>query len=118
MCVAAGVRGSDGALPLDPPAGVHALLGTPAAFSPDGRRLALPVRAGGRDQVAVVDLARGRWTVGGARLTGYRAMAWSPSGRWLYFTGARHRVLGWSPGSAPRRLPIRPGGTVLSIATG
>jgi hypothetical protein len=53
-----------------------------------------------------------------AGLTGYRAVAWSPSGRWVYFTGRRHRVFAWSPSAAPRPLPIDTGGTVMSIATG
>jgi hypothetical protein len=59
------------------------------------------------------------WTVlTGATLAGYRSAAWSPSGRWLYFTGAGHRLYAWRLGSSrPVRLPIRPGGTVMSIAT-
>ncbi|HTE60568.1 MAG TPA: hypothetical protein VK631_09475 [Solirubrobacteraceae bacterium] len=104
---------------LEPPTGVRLPLGGDASFSPDGRRLALPVRTGGRDRVAVVDVASGRWTVAhGARLADYRSIAWSPSGRWLYFTGSRDRVLGWRVGAAePVALPIRPDGTVMSIAT-
>jgi hypothetical protein len=104
---------------LDPPIGVRPRLGGDAAFSPDRQRLALPVRTGGRDRVAVVDVASGRWNVArGARLADYRSMAWSPSGRWLYFTGSRDRVLGWRVGAdRPVPLPIHPGGTVMSIAT-
>jgi hypothetical protein len=76
------------------------------------------VRARGADRVAVVDLARGAWRIAhGVRLTGYRAAAWSPSGRWLYFTGTKRRVFAWAPGAAPpRALPIRTGGEVMSIA--
>jgi sugar lactone lactonase YvrE len=71
----------------------------------------------GAARVAVVDLAAGSWTVvPGGELRGYEAIAWSPSGRWLYFTG--RRLLAWRLGS-PRavRLPVDPGGTVMSIAT-
>jgi hypothetical protein len=101
---------------LDPPTGVRPLVGRRAAFSPDGRRLAVPVRTRGRDRVAVIDLASGRWHVIPGRLTGYGAVAWSPSGRWLYFTGSRDRVLGWR-GGRPVPLPIDTGGAVMSIAT-
>ena len=103
---------------LEPPTGVRLPLGGDAGFSPDGRRLALPVRTGGRDRVAVVDVASGRWTLARGALADYRSIAWSPSGRWLYFTGSRDRVFGWRVGAAePVPLPIHPGGTVMSIAT-
>jgi WD40-like Beta Propeller Repeat len=102
---------------LRPPPGVRLPAGAEGAFAPDGGRLAVPVTVDGGQRVAVVDLASGRWTVvpGGA-LREYGAIAWSPSGRWLYFTG--RRLLGWrvgSPGAV--RLPVDPGGTVMSIAT-
>jgi hypothetical protein len=116
LCRAAGVWSPDGSHRLDPPPGVHVRLGGQGAFSPDGRRLALPVRARGGNRVAVVELATGRWRIG-ARLAGYRAVAWSPSGRWVYATG-RRRLTAWAPGAgAPRPLPVRTGGTVMSIAT-
>jgi hypothetical protein len=94
-------------------------LGGRAAFSPDGRRLALPVETHRGPRVGVLDLATRTWTViAGARLAGYQSIAWSPSGHWLYFTGARHRLLAWQAGSRRLvRLPIRPGGSVMSIAT-
>ena len=115
LCREAGVWSPDGTHALDPPPGVQARLGGRGAFSPDGGRLALPVQARGRDRVAVVDLASGHWELG-ARLAGYRAVAWSPSGRWVYSTG-RRRVIAWAPGERPpRALPIRTGGTVMSIA--
>jgi len=101
---------------LDPPAGMRPLPGRRAAFSPDGRRIAAPVRARGRDRVAVIDLTSGAWRLVPGRLAGYRSIAWSPSGRWLYFTGGRDRVLAWS-GGRPVRLPIDTGGAVMSIAT-
>jgi hypothetical protein len=104
---------------LAPPAGVRPQIGEGAAFSPDRQRLALVVRTGVRDRIAVIDLASGEWRVlPGARPARYGPIAWSPSGRWLYFTGSRHRVLGWRTGAGrPIPLPIDTGGTVMSIAT-
>jgi hypothetical protein len=109
--------GGEGRL-LRPPAGVRPVrpLG---AFSPDEQRLATGVTVGGRDRVAVVDVRTGRWMiVAGGALGGYQALAWSPSGEWLYFTASNRRLLGWRFGA--RRavpLPIAPRGTVMSIAT-
>jgi prepilin-type processing-associated H-X9-DG protein len=93
--------------------------GEAAGFSPDGRRLALPVRApGGAIRLAVVDLDADRWRlVPGARLGDYRASAWSPSGRWLYFADEHERLRAWRDGARrPIRLPVDPRGTVMSIA--
>jgi hypothetical protein len=102
---------------LDPPRGIRPDVRGQASFSPDGRRLALPVRTPLGVRVAVVELGDGRWQVlRGARLAGYRATAWSPSGRRLYFTGSRHRIVAWQ-GGRPEPLPIRTGGMVMSIAT-
>jgi hypothetical protein len=104
---------------LAPPRGFRPDQAGATAFSPGGGRLAVPLRSAGSARAGVVDLATGGWTVvPGARLAGYESIAWSPSGRWLYFTGTRHRVLAWRPGaSRPVRLPIRTHGTVMSIAT-
>jgi hypothetical protein len=103
---------------LRPPAGVRPV-GLDGTFSPDEQRLAAGVTADGRARVAVVDLRSGRWMlVPGGKLGGYRAIAWSPSGEWLYFTASNRRLLGWRFGA--RRavpLPIGPGGTVMTIAT-
>jgi hypothetical protein len=110
------IWGSDDERALHLPAGIRPAPGWRAAFSPDGTRLAAPVRARGRDRVAVIDLASGSWRLIPGRLAGYRAVAWSPSGRWLYFTGPRDRLLAWSGGRAVR-LPIDTGGTVMSIAS-
>jgi hypothetical protein len=101
-----------------PPPGVKPL-GPHGAFSPDGLRLATTVSIRNRERVAVVDLRDGRWTfVPGGALGAYRALAWSPSGRWLYFAGADEVVSAWRPGlSGATALPIRPGGTIMSIAT-
>jgi sugar lactone lactonase YvrE len=100
------------------PPGVRPL-GDDGAFSPDGARLAVGVLVDDRPGVAVVNLRTWRWTlVRGGRLGGSRAMAWSPSGRWLYFTDSDRGLLAWRPGAAQSvRLPIDAGGTVMSIAT-
>ena len=94
------------------------LSGTSGAFSPDGRQLAVSVMRRGHSRVAVVDLETRDWRlVRGARLREYPALAWSPSGRWLYFTDGGRRLLAWrqgSPSAVP--LPIRPRGSVVSIA--
>jgi hypothetical protein len=99
-----------------PPPGIRLRVGS-GALSPDGARLAVPVTRHGAQRIAVIDLARGQWgPVPGGELRGYAAMAWSPSGRWLYFTG--RRLLAWRIGSSSAvRLPIDPEGQVLSIAT-
>jgi sugar lactone lactonase YvrE len=103
---------------LKPPAGITPV-GPVGAFSPDEQRLAAGVTVGGRDRLAVVDLRTGHWMlVAGGKLGGYRAIAWSPSGAWLYFTASNRRLLGWRFGAERAvPLPIVPGGTVMSIAT-
>jgi hypothetical protein len=119
-CRRLGVWSSErGGRVLDPPSGLRPDDRGQPAFSPDGTRLALPVRTRGRSRVAVVDVERGRWSVvPDGRIDGYRATAWSPSGRWLYFTGPRDRVLASRGGSGrPVRLPIRTGGAVMSIVS-
>jgi hypothetical protein len=104
---------------LEPPAGLRPELAGEAALSPDGTRLALPVSTPRGARVAVVDLEHGEWrVVRGARTGGYMATAWSPSGRWLYFTGRGHGVHAARAGSGRAfRLPLRTGGAVMSIAT-
>ena len=104
---------------LDAPPGIRPQAGPRAAFSPDGRRLALPVEVAGRPRFAVVDVERDAWTVApGAQAGDYAALAWSPSGDWLYLAARGARLLAWRGGSArPRALRIRTGGRVMSIAT-
>jgi len=117
-CGRVGVWSPTGARLLDPPRGLRPDVRGQPAFSPDGSRLALPVRTPAGSRVAVVDLVANRWNVvRGSRLGDYRATAWSPSGRWLYFTGRRDRLLASRDGVAPPvRLPIRTGGTVMSMS--
>ena len=77
------------------------------------------MKVDGETRAAVIDLDRGRWTVvPGARLNLYAALAWSPTGRWLYLGGRGRRVLA-SRGGTERaiRLPIRTRGIVMSIAS-
>jgi len=101
---------------LTPPAGMR-LLGAEGSFSPDGRLLAVGVTTSDRTRVAVVDLRSGAWTlVPGGKLGGYDAVAWSPSGRWLYFTESNRRLRGWQVGApVAMPLPVQPDGTVMSI---
>jgi hypothetical protein len=108
----------DGERRFEPPAGIRVRIGE-GALSPDGSRLAVPVTHEGGSRVGVLDIAARSWTVvPGGGLHGYEAMAWSPSGRWLYFTGRGRRLLAWRPGSGHAvRLPADPGGTVMSIST-
>jgi len=103
---------------LRPPAGVR-LQGREGAFSPTQEQLATAVTVDGRSRAAVVDMRSGRWTlVPGGRLGGYEALAWSPSGRWLYFTDSDQGLRAWRAGVARAvRLPVQAGGTVMSIAT-
>jgi hypothetical protein len=103
---------------LPPPAGTRPL-GAFGSVSPDDRQLATGVTVDGRTRVAVVDLHSGAWTlVPGSKLGGYNSIAWSPSGRWLYFTDSNEGLRAWHVGAAEAvALAIDPGGTVMSIAT-
>jgi hypothetical protein len=114
-CRALRVRSHAGERRFLPPPGTRLYTGN-GALSPDGSRLALPVTDGGGQRAAVLDLASGSWTmVPGGELRGYEAMAWSPSGHWLYFTS--RRLNAWRLGSPDAvRLPIDTDGTVMSIA--
>jgi hypothetical protein len=102
---------------LVPPPGM--LAHREGAFSPDGTQLALAVTVAGKPRFAVVDVARNQWRiVPSARPGDYAAVAWSPSGRWLYMADGSDRLLAARDGTGrPRRLPIRTGGTVMTIAS-
>ena len=93
-------------------------LGSEGTFSPDGLELALPISVGDRAMLAVANLRTRRWTLAPVDLGGYRTAAWSPSGRWLYFTAGDRELRAWQVGSASAvPLSLEPGGTVMSIAT-
>ena len=103
-------------LVLAPPAGARPVEGV-GAFSPDERRLATAITLRRHTRAAMVDLRTRRWTiVPGSMLGDYRAMTWSPSGRWLYFANDDERVRAWRPGSPDSiALPIHARGTVMSL---
>jgi hypothetical protein len=88
------------------------------AFSPDGSLLAAPVIARGVRLVALVDVAAGTVRViAGARLVGYRNLAWSSSGRRLFFNARRGRIAAHDPASGRTRLlPFRLSSQVLDMA--
>jgi hypothetical protein len=102
---------------LGPPPGLR-VRWNGGVFSPDGALLAVPVTHAGKARAAIVDLATRRWTlVPGGELRGYEAMAWSPSGRWLYFTGPARGLYAWEHGAARAvQLPVDAHGTVMSIS--
>jgi hypothetical protein len=104
---------------LEPPPGVRPQVGPAGAFSPDGTRLGLPVTVAGKARFAVVELAHNEWRiVPKARPGDYSALAWSPSGDWLYLAARGDRLLASRGGTQiPRPLPIRTRGTVMSITT-
>lgn len=79
------------------------------AFSPDGSLLAVPVTVdgrepasrGGSDGVALIDVrTRSVELVAGSRSGVYTALAWSPTGDWLFFTDGEGRVMVYQPGMA------------------
>jgi hypothetical protein len=88
------------------------------AFSPGGSLLAAPVIAPGGRRVALVDVAAGTARViAGARLSGYRNLTWSSSGRWLFFNARAGRIGAHDPASGRTRLlPFRLGSHVLDMA--
>jgi hypothetical protein len=116
-CRSVRVRTPGGERAFSTPAHLHPS-GAPGAFSPDGRRLALPVAQGSRTHAAVIDLRTGEWSmVPGGALSPYGAVAWSTTGDRLYLAGAGSNLRAWRP-AAPHTetLPVDPGGTVMSIS--
>jgi len=89
------------------------------AFSPDGSLLAVPVTVdgrepasgGGSDGVALIDVRTGSVDlIEGSRSGVYTALAWSPTGDWLFFTDGAGRVMAYRPGTAraislPAKVP-------------
>jgi len=117
-CRGLGVWSRAGERRVHPPAGLK-LQAADGAFSPDGRRLAVVVSRDGSSHAAVIDLESRDWSlVPGVELDDYQALAWSPSGRWLYLAAHQDRLVAWRPGAESAvRLPIQPGGRVMSIDT-
>jgi len=81
-----------------------------AAFSPDGRQLAAPVRQRGAGeraprQLALVDPASGATrVVPGSRVArGYTLVAWSASGRHVFITGGARTITAYRLGTARAR---------------
>ena len=78
------------------------------AFSPGGALLAVPAVTsqgthleGHRHQVALIDVKAGtaRLVEGSELADDYPAMAWSPSGEWLFFSAGGGRIMAYRPGS-------------------
>jgi hypothetical protein len=118
-CRSIRVRTPAGERTLTAPAHLRPQPGSGGTFSPGGRRLALPVTHRARSIAAVIDLRTEKWTtVPGGRLAAYGAMAWSRSTGRLYLATAGGGLRAWEPGAPhAERLPVDPGGTVMSIAT-
>lgn len=98
----------------------HAVFGGYRGRQPVTLRLPLSLRGA----ATVIARRLPRWTTGRpaaparirALLGGYEAFAWSPSRRWVYFTDSEQGVNAWRVGSETvTRLPLEPGGTVMSI---
>lgn len=90
------------------------------AFSPDGRRIAVPARTGdGRVRVAIVDVeTRTASLVPGSELAEYHALAWSHDG-WLYMVAPKGRVLAYGPGAnAAVALPVRIDRPIFALVAG
>jgi hypothetical protein len=94
------------------------LMGAAGSFSPDGRRMAVPVAQGRRNHAAVLDLRSGRWSmVPGGALSVYGALAWSTTRDRLYLATRGGGLRAWRPGAErAESLPVDPGGTVMSIS--
>ena len=83
-------------------------------FAPAGSRLAVAL-SGGR--VALVDKRTGSLDLLPVRVTERGALAWSPSGEWLYVAAPERRIVAYSL-RARRALtvPVRLGGEVIDMA--
>jgi hypothetical protein len=98
------------------------------AFSPDGELLALPVVTspgthleGHRHQVGIVDARAGtaRLVEGSDLADDYPAIAWSPSGEWLFFNAGAGRIMAYRIGSEKATtLPVRAPTSFIDMAVG
>jgi len=94
------------------PAGTDGFGGSPGAFSPDGRWLALPVtaadgRADSDIALALVDVAAGTASLvpGGGMFS--ERLVWSPSGDWVFFERRPGRLAAFRPGDgSARAIPV------------
>jgi Tol biopolymer transport system component len=57
------------------------------SWSPDGKRLALASKSGGRDAVSLIDVASGSYEQLPIRKDGISSVQWSPDGKYLAFIG-------------------------------
>lgn len=98
------------------------------AFSPDGTLLAVPVVTspgthleGHRHQVGIVDARAGtvRLVEGSDLADDYPAMAWSPSGEWLFFSAGAGRIMAYRRESEKAIvLPVRAPASFIDMAAG
>jgi hypothetical protein len=89
------------------------------AISADGRYLALPIRSGRAQQVALVDLPRStsRLIPGPRLAAGHPALGWDPARNSLYYAAAGGAVARYSVGAARAvSLPIHVAGGFTSLA--
>jgi hypothetical protein len=105
---------------VSPPTGAYGFEAYQGSFSPDGQRIAVPVRTDPRAtdpqlQLAIVDVGAGTaGRVEGTTVEGYVYVDWSPSGEMVFISGGERRAVRTiieyrlSTDSA-RRLPIQVG---------
>jgi hypothetical protein len=98
-----------------PPAGASGFAPEQGVFSPDGKLLAVPVRAGATWQLALVDVdAKTATRIKGAAVQqDYAFVNWSASGETVFLAGGRRgeqRIFAYRLGTASvRRLPVKVG---------
>lgn len=105
---------------VDPPSGYRFEETYHGAFSPDGHRLAVPVRNAEGRRVALVDTKDGSATVIEDSRFGrnYGWHTWSSSGETLFFSTGDNRVMYWSLGSDHARyLAVDFGEQIFSMAS-
>jgi len=119
------VVGADGS---DPHQLTHHLWLSTAAWSPDGKRVAVAGSGGSGRHLYVVNVATGisHWLVGIESVT--NGLAWTPDGRWITYAdfdgrfwrvhpdGRRRETIGAIPDREVRRLLWSPNGAHLAYA--